>query len=585
MFSVTMKQGLVLVAIAMLAAFVLACGTDETPVTQNDSVGSQPGQNGSGDGSIIADSQALKITLESKGADVEIGGKSQHPRMFGLQWSELKVNGESLQIYEFAPGTSAEEASEGVSASGTSIVNPDGSVASPTWAAPPHFYLFGNSILLYNGIDAEIEALLGSVSVQFAGKDFEEASNGSGDDDVPVPATGGGSIIADIQALELALESKGADVEFVIKSQHPGMFGLHWSVLKVNGESLLIYEFAPGTSAEEASEGVSASGTSIVNPDGRSTQVTWAAPPHFYLFGNSILLYNGNDAEIGALLGSVSVQFAGNDFEEASNGSGDDDVPVPVTGGGNIIADIQALELALESKGADVEFSSKAQFPGRMFGVPPRELKVNDVSLLIYEFAPGTSAEEASERVSASGTSINYPDRVHTSVSWAAPPHFYLFGNSILLYNGNDAEIGALLGSVSVQFAGSDFVEVVEVLAPIESVQILTLESYPEQFIVQVTSRLPNQCASYSHNEVTQDGTDIKISVYNTVPVRILCIARYRLHDENIVLSSDYHRYKDKTGYRYHFEHGTKYTVLVNDHPGETFETGSAPLPSGATGY
>ncbi|MCH8230423.1 MAG: hypothetical protein IIA53_08860, partial [Chloroflexi bacterium] len=239
----------------------------------------------------------------------------------------------------------------------------------------------------------------------------------------------------------------------------------------------------------------------------------------------------------------------------------------------NIIADIQALELALESKGADVEFGIKSQFSGRMFGVPSTELKVNGVSLLIYEFAPGTSAEEASEGVSPDGTSINYPDRVHTSVSWAAPPHFYLFGNSILLYNGNDAEIGALLGSVSVQFAGSDFVEVVEVLAPIESVQILTLESYPEQFIVQVTSGLPNQCASYSHNEVTQDGTDIKISVYNTVPVRILCIAYgSELHDENIALGSD-------------FERGTKYTVLVNDHPGETFETGSAPLPSGATGY
>ncbi len=190
MFNGTMKQGLVLVAIAMLAAFVLACGTDETPVTQNDGVGSQPGQNGSGGddvpvpatggGSIIADSQALEITLESKGADVEFGGKSQFSELFGLQWSELKVNGESLQIYEFAPGTSAEEASEGVSISGSTIVNPDGSVMSVLWVAPPHFYLFGNSILLYVGNDAEIGALLGSVSVQFAGRDFEEASNGSG---------------------------------------------------------------------------------------------------------------------------------------------------------------------------------------------------------------------------------------------------------------------------------------------------------------------------------------------------------------------------------------------------------------------
>ena len=205
MFSGTKNKWLVMVAIAALAAFVIACGTDETPVTQNDGVGGDvpvPTTGGgdvpvptTGGGSIIADIQALELALESKGADVEFYIKSQHTGMFGLHWSVLKVNGESLLIYEFAPGTSAEEASEGVSASGSSIVNPDGSAVSVTWVAPPHFYLFGNSILLYVGNDAEIGALLGSVSVQFAGKDFEEASNGSGDGDVPVPATdGGGSV-------------------------------------------------------------------------------------------------------------------------------------------------------------------------------------------------------------------------------------------------------------------------------------------------------------------------------------------------------------------------------------------------------
>ncbi|MCI0804868.1 MAG: hypothetical protein J4N96_10520, partial [Chloroflexi bacterium] len=131
-------------------------------------------------GSIIADSQALEITLESKGADVEFGGKSQFSDLFGLQPSEIKVNGESLQIYEFAPGTSAEEASGGVSADGSTIVNPDGSVMSVFWVAPPHFYLFGNSILLYLGNDAELGALLGSVAGEFAGRDFEDLPGGSG---------------------------------------------------------------------------------------------------------------------------------------------------------------------------------------------------------------------------------------------------------------------------------------------------------------------------------------------------------------------------------------------------------------------
>ena len=126
----------------------------------------------SGGGNLIADSQALELSLESNGADVELGGKSEFSEFFGLQPSEIKVNGASVQIYEFAPGTSAEEASEGVSDDGTTIVNPDGSVMSVFWVAPPHFYLFGNSILLYLGNDAEIGALLGSVAGEFAGRDF-----------------------------------------------------------------------------------------------------------------------------------------------------------------------------------------------------------------------------------------------------------------------------------------------------------------------------------------------------------------------------------------------------------------------------
>ncbi|MCH8116346.1 MAG: hypothetical protein IIB25_12815, partial [Chloroflexi bacterium] len=100
MFSGTKNKWLVMVAIAALAAFVIACGTDETPVSQNDGVGSQPGQNGSGSGSIIADSQALETALELEGADVEFGVQSEFAGFFGLRPTELKVNGESLLIYE-----------------------------------------------------------------------------------------------------------------------------------------------------------------------------------------------------------------------------------------------------------------------------------------------------------------------------------------------------------------------------------------------------------------------------------------------------------------------------------------------------
>lgn len=114
--------------------------------------------------------------------------------------------------------------------------------------------------------------------------------------------------------------------------------------------------------------------------------------------------------------------------------------------------------------------------------------------------------------------------------------------------------------------------KVVDALAPIESVQLLVLESYPEQFVVQVISGLPSGCATFSHTEVSQDGTDIKISVYNSVPdpdelAAIACAAIYGIHDENVSLGSD-------------FERGTTYSVYVNEQEPVTFTTGSAPLQS-----
>ena len=109
--------------------------------------------------------------------------------------------------------------------------------------------------------------------------------------------------------------------------------------------------------------------------------------------------------------------------------------------------------------------------------------------------------------------------------------------------------------------------EVVDELAPIESVGIVVLESYPEQFVVQIVSGIPSGCASFGHSEVTQEGTDIHISVYNSVPAPeqlavMSCIAIYGIHDENVSLGSD-------------FERGTVYSVYVNDQPAVTLETGS----------
>ena len=110
--------------------------------------------------------------------------------------------------------------------------------------------------------------------------------------------------------------------------------------------------------------------------------------------------------------------------------------------------------------------------------------------------------------------------------------------------------------------------EVVEALAPIESVEILVLESYPEQYVVQIISGIPGGCATFDRADVDRSGTDIRITVYNMVPApdqMIACTAIYGIHDENVSLGSD-------------FERGTVYSVYVNDQPAVTFETGSSPI-------
>jgi hypothetical protein len=116
-----------------------------------------------GGGSIIADSQALELTLKGLGADVEYGGQSDVSKQFGLLPTELKVNGQQVLVYSFAPGTSAEEASKTVSKDGSSFES-DGMVMTVHWIANPHFYLYGNAIILYVGDDSGVIELLGSIA-------------------------------------------------------------------------------------------------------------------------------------------------------------------------------------------------------------------------------------------------------------------------------------------------------------------------------------------------------------------------------------------------------------------------------------
>jgi hypothetical protein len=98
------------------------------------------------------------------------------------------------------------------------------------------------------------------------------------------------------------------------------------------------------------------------------------------------------------------------------------------------------------------------------------------------------------------------------------------------------------------------------VLAPIEGIEVLVMESYPPQYAVKVTSGLPNSCASFEKYDVRRNGDTIDIKIYNTVPEPvefIACAEIYGLVETHVSLGSD-------------FVPGETYTVLVNGAP-ETF--------------
>lgn len=92
-------------------------------------------------------------------------------------------------------------------------------------------------------------------------------------------------------------------------------------------------------------------------------------------------------------------------------------------------------------------------------------------------------------------------------------------------------------------------------LAPIESIDVLFLESFPVQYRLHVVSGLPSGCAAFHGVEVEREGTTFTVTVTNTVPApnqQIACTMIYGLKETSVDLG---------TG----LESGTEYTVNVND--------------------
>ena len=90
--------------------------------------------------------------------------------------------------------------------------------------------------------------------------------------------------------------------------------------------------------------------------------------------------------------------------------------------------------------------------------------------------------------------------------------------------------------------------------APVQSVEVLILESFPPQYRLNVVSGLPNACFSFSGYSLEGEDTRINIRIQNWNPAEsgLGCAEIYRTVETSISLGTD-------------FQPGRSYTVLANE--------------------
>src|SRR5262245_24919733 len=99
-----------------------------------------------------------------------------------------------------------------------------------------------------------------------------------------------------------------------------------------------------------------------------------------------------------------------------------------------------------------------------------------------------------------------------------------------------------------------------QVLAPIESAEIVIRESSPPQYAVKITSGLPNGCAKFERIDVVPNGKAVDLRVWNTLPAErtIACTTAYGTASNTVNLGA-------------HFERGRTYDVRLNGETKATF--------------
>ena len=98
----------------------------------------------------VSETHQLSEGLRAAEVSVEVGESISQP-FFSVQGQLLTVNGQDVQVFEFANAEDADTGAETVSADGSSI-----GTSMVGWVAPPHFYKAGKLIVIYLGSDSDV---------------------------------------------------------------------------------------------------------------------------------------------------------------------------------------------------------------------------------------------------------------------------------------------------------------------------------------------------------------------------------------------------------------------------------------------
>lgn len=145
------KFSVALAGFSVLVLLILsACATSTPPVSHVDPVTDYA--------SLVENLRAAGATVEPVGSIIQL--------FLSVKGNTISVNGENMQVFEYAEEVAAKAEAAAISPDRSSV-----GISIVSWAGPPHFFQTGRIIVLNVGSNQEvIELLEEAIGLQIAGR-------------------------------------------------------------------------------------------------------------------------------------------------------------------------------------------------------------------------------------------------------------------------------------------------------------------------------------------------------------------------------------------------------------------------------